>query len=337
MKRSLLLAAAALAAVTLVAAGCGGSDEVPADAVAVVDGTSITGRRSTSSWPARRSPTRRRSAPSRRPARPSTSPSRRRRSPTSCSAQEYAREAEKLGIDVTDGQIAKKLEEVKKQYFCGEPGEVREGARGSGVHGGHAARRHSLAARHGGHLQEGHERREGHGRGPQDLLRPEQVEVLGARVACRATHSRQDKGRGRRDPFPAPERRGFHGDRQGEVPRPGLEGPGRQAHGDAGPDRRAVRQGGVRAEDGRALAAGQDRVRLPPHPAARRRQGGLRDAVLAGEEPDSLPARIGAEEQRRERLGRRTSRRSTRTRSSTPPGSSRRTPRRRTETTTASG
>ena len=48
MKRSLALAAAALAAVTLVAAGCGGSDEVPADAVAVVDGTPITGPRSTS-------------------------------------------------------------------------------------------------------------------------------------------------------------------------------------------------------------------------------------------------------------------------------------------------
>ena len=42
MKRSLLLAAAALAAVTLVAAGCGDTDEVPADAVAVVDGTTIT-------------------------------------------------------------------------------------------------------------------------------------------------------------------------------------------------------------------------------------------------------------------------------------------------------
>ena len=42
MKRSLLLAAAALAALTLVAAGCGDSDEVPADAVAVVDGTAIS-------------------------------------------------------------------------------------------------------------------------------------------------------------------------------------------------------------------------------------------------------------------------------------------------------
>ena len=41
MKRSLLLAAA-LAVLTLVAAGCGDSDEVPADAVAVVDGSTIT-------------------------------------------------------------------------------------------------------------------------------------------------------------------------------------------------------------------------------------------------------------------------------------------------------
>ena len=42
MNRSVLLAASALAAVTLVAAGCGDTDEIPADAVAVVDGTSIT-------------------------------------------------------------------------------------------------------------------------------------------------------------------------------------------------------------------------------------------------------------------------------------------------------
>ena len=41
MKRSLLLAAAALASVTLLAAGCGDTDEIPADAVAVVDGTTI--------------------------------------------------------------------------------------------------------------------------------------------------------------------------------------------------------------------------------------------------------------------------------------------------------
>jgi len=42
MKRSLMLAAAALAVLTVVAAGCGGTDEVPPDAVAVVDGTPIS-------------------------------------------------------------------------------------------------------------------------------------------------------------------------------------------------------------------------------------------------------------------------------------------------------
>src|SRR6188472_3780515 len=42
MKRSLMLAAAALAVLTVVAAGCGDTDEVPQDAVAVVDGTPIS-------------------------------------------------------------------------------------------------------------------------------------------------------------------------------------------------------------------------------------------------------------------------------------------------------
>ena len=42
MKRSLMLAAAALAMLTVVAAGCGDTDEVPPDAVAVVDGTPIS-------------------------------------------------------------------------------------------------------------------------------------------------------------------------------------------------------------------------------------------------------------------------------------------------------
>ena len=63
MKRSLTFAAAALAAVSLVAAGCGDSDEVPTDAVAVVDGTRREAGDSTSSWLARRSPTPRRSEP----------------------------------------------------------------------------------------------------------------------------------------------------------------------------------------------------------------------------------------------------------------------------------
>ncbi len=46
--------------------------------------------------------------------------------------QEYAREAEKLGIEVTDGQITKKLEEVKKQYFSGNQAKFEKGLKDQG-------------------------------------------------------------------------------------------------------------------------------------------------------------------------------------------------------------
>ena len=45
-------------------------------------------------------------------------------------------------------------------------------------------------------------------------------------------------------------------------------------------------------EDRRAVAAGQDAVRLPPDPAARRRQAGLGHAVRAGQGPDPHAARV---------------------------------------------
>jgi foldase protein PrsA len=101
MKRSLTIAAAALAALTLVAAGCGDSDEVPADAVAVVDGTDV---------------------------KRSTLDELLARAKKSYAAQtqavaflvqrvEYEREGEQLGVDVTEAQITKKINEVKKQYF----------------------------------------------------------------------------------------------------------------------------------------------------------------------------------------------------------------------------
>ena len=143
MKRSLALAAAALAAVTLVAAGCGDSDEVPADAVAVVDGTSIT-RSSLDGLLARA----KKSYAAQKRDFPKAGTSDYQSLQTQAVAylvqrEEYAREADKLGIDVTDQQIAKKVEEVKKQYFSRQPGEVREGPRGPGLHQGDASRRTS--------------------------------------------------------------------------------------------------------------------------------------------------------------------------------------------------
>src|SRR4249919_2575811 len=119
MKRSLMLAAAALAAITVVAAGCGGSDEVPADAVAVVDGATIS-RATLDDLLARA----KKSYTAQKRAFPKAGTSEYQTLQTQAVAflvqrEEYAREAEQLGVKVTDAQIAKKVGEVKKQYFGG--------------------------------------------------------------------------------------------------------------------------------------------------------------------------------------------------------------------------
>jgi hypothetical protein len=132
MKRSLALAAAARASVSLVAAGCGDSDEVPADAVAVVDGTSIT-RSSLDGLLARA----KKSYAAQKRAFPKAGTSDYQSLQTQAVAylvqrEEYAREADKLGIDVTDQQIAKKVEEVKKQYFSGSQAKFEKGLKDQG-------------------------------------------------------------------------------------------------------------------------------------------------------------------------------------------------------------
>jgi len=127
MKRSLLLAAAALAALTLVAAGCGDSDEVPADAVAVVDGTTVT-RQELDGLLARA----KKSYTAQKRAFPKAGTAEYQSLQTQAVAflvqrEEYAREAEKLDIDVTDAQIDKKLDEVKKQYFANNQKKLEDG------------------------------------------------------------------------------------------------------------------------------------------------------------------------------------------------------------------
>ena len=127
MKRSLLLAAAALAALTLVAAGCGDSDEVPADAVAVVDGTTVT-RQELDDLLARA----KKSYTAQKREFPKAGTAEYQSLQTQAVAflvqrEEYAREAEKLDIDVTDAQIDKKLDEVKKQYFANDQKKLEDG------------------------------------------------------------------------------------------------------------------------------------------------------------------------------------------------------------------
>ena len=132
MKRSLLLAAAALAALTLVAAGCGDSDEIPADAVAVVDGTTIT-EASLDELLARA----KKSYTAQKRAFPKAGTAEYQSLQTQAVAflvqrEEYAREADQLGIEVTDAQIAKKLDEVRKQYFGDDQKKFEKGLKNQG-------------------------------------------------------------------------------------------------------------------------------------------------------------------------------------------------------------
>jgi foldase protein PrsA len=127
MKRSLMLAAAALAAVTVVAAGCGDTDEVPSDAVAVVDGTPI--QKSTLDQLLTRT---KKTYAAQKRAFPKAGTSEYQSLQTQAVAflvqrEEYAREAEKLGVKVTDAQIQKKVDDVKKQYFGGDQKKFEAG------------------------------------------------------------------------------------------------------------------------------------------------------------------------------------------------------------------
>ena len=127
MKRSLMLFAAALAVLTVVAAGCGGNDEVPPDAVAVVDGTKIS-KATLDELLAR---TKKTYAAQKRQF-PKAGTTEYQSLQTQAVAflvqrEEYAREAEKLGVKVTDAQIQKQIDDVRKQYFGGDQKKFEAG------------------------------------------------------------------------------------------------------------------------------------------------------------------------------------------------------------------
>ena len=127
MKRSLMLAAAALAALTVVAAGCGDTDEVPSDAAAVVDGTPI--QKSTVQDLLERTEKTYRAQKRQFPKQGTSEYQSLRTQAVAFLVQreEYAREADKLGVEITDAQIQKKIDEVRKQYFGGDQKKFEQG------------------------------------------------------------------------------------------------------------------------------------------------------------------------------------------------------------------
>jgi parvulin-like peptidyl-prolyl isomerase len=127
MKRSLMLAITALAVLTVIAAGCGDTDEVPPDAVAVVDGTAI----SKSSLDDLLTRTKKTYTAQKRQF-PKAGTAEYQALQTQAVAflvkrEEYAREADRLGVKVTDAQVEKKIDGVRKQYFGGDQKKLEAG------------------------------------------------------------------------------------------------------------------------------------------------------------------------------------------------------------------
>lgn len=117
---ALSVAAAVSAVAVVVATGCGGTDDVPADAVAVIDGTAITkaqldeliGRARTSYK------SQKREFP--KAGTPEFQSLQTQAVAYLVQREEYAREAEGLDVAITDKQIDDRIAEVKKQYFGGD-------------------------------------------------------------------------------------------------------------------------------------------------------------------------------------------------------------------------
>jgi len=215
---------------------------------------------------------------------------------------EREQKAKALGIDISDKQIDDRLAQIKKQYFQGKESTYKAQLKKQGLSEEQVrsdiraqlisealfkkvtndvkvsdADVHAYYVAHGSEYQQ-----------------PESRKV--------ATSSSRRRA-GRRRLRAAEERRRFRQAREEILARHGLRGAGRQLRRGQGPLGRTVRQGCVRAEDERDLAAGQDPVRLARDPGAERDQARGEDAREAGRTPDPAAAAADEAQRRRQRLG----------------------------------
>ena len=106
----------------LVGAGCGGgsSDDVPSDAVAVVDGEAI----SRTSFEGLIAQAKKSFADQKRPFPKAGTAERKQLDDQAVQylvqREEFAQEAEDQNLEVTDAAVAKRLDQIKKQYFGGD-------------------------------------------------------------------------------------------------------------------------------------------------------------------------------------------------------------------------
>ena len=278
MKPTRIAAAALVALVVLVATACGSSDSsVPADAVAVVDGTPVT-KAELDGLLARAK---------------ATYKTQKRAFPKAGTAEYQSLQTQAVAFLVQraeydnrggrpqagrDGQGDRRPHRPGQEAVVRrQPGEARQAAEGPGLHDREPPRRHPGAAALREDLRLGDEGRQGHRRRDREVLQGEQEpSTRRPRAATCATSS--SRRRRRRTTIYDQLKAGAN---FAALAKKYSQDPGSKDNGGKltiirGPDRRAVRHDRVPADDEPDLAAGQDPVRLPRDPADLRRQAGRR-------------------------------------------------------------
>ena len=287
MKRSLLMLVAVVAALGALAAGCGGSQDVPANAVAVVDGTEISNteldalmEQAKASYTAGK-----REFP--KVGTPEYQSIQQQYVAFLVQKTQFEQAAADMGIEVTDADVEKTREQLKKDRFDGSEQKLKDALEENGLT--EDAFRETLRVSvlsdklfkdvtKGVKVTDA-EALQAFTQSPEQFGgKAESREVRHILISEQDENGQVDytKSKAQADDVYAQLKNGA--DFEALVKKystdPGSKDDRRQVHGESRSERPRVRRGRVQVEDGRDLEAGQDAVRLPHHPAARRREAG---------------------------------------------------------------
>ena len=285
----LVILLCALASIGL--AGCGGAEDVPSDAVAVVDGHDIA----KSDYEALIAQAKKSYKNQKRdfPAAGSQEFQTLRNQAVQFLVQreQFEQKAEDLDVKVTDKQVDARLEQIQKQYFGGDKKKFEKQLKEQGITEAQVRNdiraqivSEKIFAQVTGKVTVGDDDIEKYyEKNKAQYSQPESRDVR--HILVKTKKQADDLYTQLR------ERRRFRGAGEEVLGGHGLEGERRQADDLEGPDRRSVRSDGVPAEEERDLEAGQDRVRLPHHPAAERDEAREGDSAEGGAGVDQAAAR----------------------------------------------
>ena len=267
--RSLLLLCALVSLALGLAACGGGDDDVPTSAVAVVDGDEVarTEYDALINQAKKSYQTQKRDFP--KAGSQEFQTLKNQAVQFLVQREQFEQQAEELDIEVTDKQVADRLEQIKKQYFGGDAKKYEKQLKEQGLTDAQVRKDIRAQLIQEKIFEEVTKDTKVTDKQIEDYYKKNKAAVQPAGEPRRAPHPRQDESPGGRAQGAAGQRGRLRRPRQAALDGHRLEGERRQADDLEGPDRGPVRRDRLRAEEERDLAAREDGVRLPHHPGAR--------------------------------------------------------------------